>query len=218
VLAGRGEFGTVRVGYIYSAVFETLPRLVAAMNRSHPGVTVDVRDGWTPELDTALLAGGHDLVLSRDIPQRPEYRRETLRCEHVVVVVDEAHPLARRGRAALREFAGQRFCHPPRRLAPDRFEFMAAALERTGEIFEYWESPIHGLGHLDLQDRHSFALVAGSATGQVPVGTATVAITDDLPSLNLQMVWKRDNTSPTLKILIDTAREIARRNGWNTPV
>ena len=39
VLASRGEYGTIRVGYIYSAVFETLPQLVAAMSRSHPGVT-----------------------------------------------------------------------------------------------------------------------------------------------------------------------------------
>jgi len=39
LLASRGEYGTIRVGYIYSAVFETLPQLVAAMSRSHPGVT-----------------------------------------------------------------------------------------------------------------------------------------------------------------------------------
>src|SRR6516225_4211405 len=87
VLASRGEYGTIRVGYIYSAVFETLPQLVAAMNRTHPGVTIEVRDGWTPDLDAALLAGTCDLVLSRDMPRRPEYQRETLRCEHLVAVV-----------------------------------------------------------------------------------------------------------------------------------
>ncbi|MCO6006228.1 LysR family transcriptional regulator [Actinoallomurus purpureus] len=218
VLAGRGELGTVRVGYIFSAVFETLPRLVAAMGESHPGVTVDVRDGWTPELDAALLADGHDLVLSRDIPQRPEYRRETLRCERIVAVVDEGHALVRRGRVGLREFAGQRFCHPARRLAPDRYDFMAKALERTGETFEYWESPIHGLSHLDLQDRRSFALVAASVVGRVPVGTVTIALTDDVPPLELQMVWKRSNASAALRLLIDTARDVARREGWNDPV
>jgi DNA-binding transcriptional LysR family regulator len=93
VLASRGEYGTIRVGYIYSAVFDTLPELVAAMSKSHPGVTVDVRDGWTPELDAALLAGAYDLVLSRDMPRRPEYRRELLRCEGLVAVVGEGHPL-----------------------------------------------------------------------------------------------------------------------------
>jgi DNA-binding transcriptional LysR family regulator len=213
-LAGRGELGTVRVGYIYSAVFGTLPRLVAAMRESHPGVTVEVRDGWSPELDAALLADGYDLVLSRDIPQRPEYRRETLRYERLVAVVDQGHPLVGRDRVSLREFAGQRFCHPARRLAPDRYDFMAAALERTGEDFEYWESPIHGLGHLDLRDRRSFALVSGSVVGQVPVGTATIALADDLPHLELHMVWKRSNASAALRILLDTARKVARHEGW----
>ena len=217
MLASRGEYGTIRVGYIYSAVFETLPLLVAAMGKSYPGVTVNVRDGWTPELDAALLADTYDLVLSRDMPQRPEYRRETLRCERLIAVVDEGHPLVACGRAKLRDFAGQRFCQPPRRLAPDRYDLMTTALEQTGETFEYWESPIHGLGHLDLSDRRSFALVVASAVGQVPVKTATIAITDDLPPLELQMVWKRGNTSATLKILIDTARRVAQREGWNDP-
>lgn len=218
VLAGRGELGTVRVGYVFSAVFETLPRLVAAMHESHPEVTVDVRDGWTPELDAALLADGYDLVLSRDIPRRPEYRREGLRDERVVAVVDEGHPLAGGGPVGLRDFAGQRFCHPPRRLAPDRYDFMVTALERTGEAFEYRENPIHGLGHLDLHDRRSFALVAASAVGRVPVGCTTLALTDALPPLALEMVWKRGNTSTALGFLLDTARGVARREHWRDPV
>jgi hypothetical protein len=94
---------------------------------------------------------------------------------------------------------------------------MTTALDRTGETFEYWESPIHGLGHLDLSDRRSFALVVASVVGQVPVGTATVAITDRLPELELQMVWKRDNISPILEIFIDTARDVAHHEGWNDP-
>jgi DNA-binding transcriptional LysR family regulator len=161
------------------------------------------------------MAGTCDLVLSRDMPRRPEYQRERLRRERLVAVVGEDHPLARPGRAALRDFAGQRFCHPPRRLAPGRFEFMTAVLEQTGETFEYWESPIHGLGHLDLSDRRSFALVVASVVGQIPVGTTTVDIVDDLPDLELQMVWKRDNSSAILELLVETARGLAHDEGWN---
>lgn len=214
VLTARGELGAVRVGYIYSAVFDTVPRIAAAMTTAHPGVTVDVREGWTPELDAALLAGEYDLVLSRDIPARAEYRREALRSERLVVVVHEAHPLAGRGPVALREFAGQRFCHPPRRLAPDRHAFMTQALALTGESFEYHESPVHGLGHLDLHDRRSFALVAASAAGRVPVGTTTVALTDPLPALELQMVWRGDNDSAALGVLLATLRELSRAERW----
>jgi DNA-binding transcriptional LysR family regulator len=217
VLAGHGELGTVRVGYVYSAVFETLPLLVAAMVERHPRVTVDVLEGWTPQLDAALQADDCDVVLSRDMPHRPEYQREPLRREGLVAVVDERHPLALRGTAALREFAGQRFCHPPRRLAPDRYDLMAGVLARTGEGFEFWENPIHGLAHLNLRDRRSFALVSASVVGRVPVGTATVVLTDDLPVLELQLVWRRENTSTTLTTLLTAARELAFREGWVEP-
>lgn len=217
MLAGRGELGTVRVGYIHSAVFDTVPRVVAAMAEHHPGVTVDVRENWTPDLDTALLAGEYDLVLSRDMPPRPEYQRETLRPEGLVAVVGESHPLAGRETAALREFAGQRFCHPHHNLAPGRHAYMISALRQSGETFEYRESPVHGLSHLDLADGHSFALVPDSAVGRVPVGTATIAITDDLPCLTLEMVWRRDTVSAALGVLVSTARELARREGWYVP-
>jgi hypothetical protein len=63
-------------------------------------------------------------------------------------------------------------------------------------------------------DRRSFALVVASVAGQVPLGTATVAITDDLPALELQMVWKRDHTPAIVEIFIDTARGVARNKGW----
>jgi hypothetical protein len=53
-----------------------------------------------------------------------------------------------------------------------------------------------------------------SVVGQGPVGTTTVAISDDLPTLELQMVWKRDNTSAVLEILVETARGVADDEGW----
>jgi hypothetical protein len=53
-----------------------------------------------------------------------------------------------------------------------------------------------------------------SATGQVPLGTATIAITDDLPALELQMVWKRENTPAIVEIFTDIARGVARDKGW----
>jgi hypothetical protein len=56
-----------------------------------------------------------------------------------------------------------------------------------------------------------------SVVGQVPVGTASIAITDGLPALELQMVWKRDNTPATREIFIDTARAVAHCEGWNNP-
>ena len=115
---------------------------------------------------------------------------------------------------ALREFAGQRFCHPQHHLAPGRHAYMISALRQSGETLEYRESPVHGLSHLDLADGHSFALVPDSAVGRVPIGTATIAITDDLPRLTLEMVWRRDAVSAALGVLVSTARELARREGW----
>jgi DNA-binding transcriptional LysR family regulator len=73
--AGRGEFGSVRLGFVTSAAYGAVPRLVDAVRERHPGLTVDQVEGWSVELVEGLLAKRFDLLLSRSVPQRPELDR-----------------------------------------------------------------------------------------------------------------------------------------------
>jgi len=72
-LAGLpAEAGTVRLGWYPSAGAVLVPRAVAELRRTHPGVTVVTREGTTPVLVRALRAGTVDLaVLGSAPPFRP---------------------------------------------------------------------------------------------------------------------------------------------------
>ncbi|MGI5466244.1 LysR family transcriptional regulator [Streptomyces sp. CA-132043] len=116
---GHGELGCVRLGYVLSAAYDTLPHLLAAVREQHPGLTVEAREGWSPDLDTALAAGELDVVLAHTLPTHPAYARQPLRREPLAALVGVRHPFAGRTSARLRDFAGQTFrfysptTHPP---------------------------------------------------------------------------------------------------------
>jgi len=68
-LAGLpAEAGTVRLGWFTSAGASLLPRALAALRRTHPGITVITREGSTPTLVRALRAGTVDLALLASAP------------------------------------------------------------------------------------------------------------------------------------------------------
>jgi DNA-binding transcriptional LysR family regulator len=207
--AGRGETGVVRVGYVPSAAHETLPSLLAAMADERPGVQVDVREAWSAELDLALREERVDVVLARGLPERDVYARETLRSEPLMVVLGERHPLAGQGAIRLRELRGRTFCFFPRHVAPDSYDAVLAALRHTGEAFDVWENPVPQARHDRLRTGEDFTVVPRSLGGQPPAGTVSRPILDDLPTVDLELVWRPGSLSPSAGALIAVARRLA---------
>lgn len=207
--AGRGETGLVRLGYAPSAAHETLSRLLAAMTAERPGVQVDVREAWSAELDQALRDERADVVLARGVPRREEYARETLRAEPLMVVIGERHPLAGRRAVGLRDLRGRTFCFYPRHLAPDAYDAVVTALGHTGEVFERWEDPVPGARHDRLRESEDFTLVPRSLGARPPAGTVSLTVTDDLPPVELELVWRRESLPPSGRALVEVARRLA---------
>ncbi|GLZ11653.1 transcriptional regulator, LysR family protein [Actinomadura sp. NBRC 104425] len=216
VLAGRGELGTARVGYVLSAAYDTLPRLIAAARDRHPALRVQAREGWSPDLDAALSDGEVDLVLSHTVPDRPGYARQPLRREAFWALVDARHPFAGRTGVALRDFAGQTFYFYSPHLAPAHYALLRAALDQTGEAFAWREDPIPGLRHPRLDDRASFTLVPASmARALASADIAAVPLTDPgLPTFDLDIVWRRDHLPPAAALLLATASVLTRNAHW----
>lgn len=211
--AGRGETGLVRLGYVPSAAHETLPRLLEAMSAERPGVRVDVREAWSADLDHALREERLDVVLARGVPEREEYAGRTLLSEPLVVVVGERHPLAARGTVRLSELRGGRFCFFPRHLSPDSHDAVTAALGHTGESFPRWEDPVPSARHERLREGRDFTLVPRSLGEHPPAGTVSLAVLDDLPPVELRLVWRRDALSPSARALVEVARGISAPQG-----
>lgn len=114
------ERGTVRLGWFASAGTGVVPRVLATLRATHPGITVLTREGSTPALVRALRAGTIDLALLAAVPpfrppdtETPALLVETLTDRSLRVAVPRSHPLARGEFIDVADLHGQRWIAGP---------------------------------------------------------------------------------------------------------
>lgn len=116
-LAGLpAQAGTVRLGWSASAGASLVPGALAALRRTHPGITVTTREGSTPALARALRAGRLDLALLGSAPpfrppdtESPPLEVRTLAERALRLAAPAAHPLAGGDSVDLADLRGQRW-------------------------------------------------------------------------------------------------------------
>jgi DNA-binding transcriptional LysR family regulator len=175
-----------------------------------------VREGWSPELERALREQRLDLVLSHSIPPSGDLAASTLRREPLVAVVHARHPLAGRSAVALRELRDETFCFLPRALAPGYYDQVVSALHALGEDFVVWEHPVPGLRLPPLRDDGTgFSLVTASAGERLGHDMVSLAVLDDLPAIDVQIVRRAAEDAPCVHRVLAVARDLAR--SWAPP-
>ncbi len=106
---GRGEEGTLTVGFSGSVMFTNLPRAIQAYRRRYPKVELRLRELVTASQLTALLDRTIDLAFMRDGDPTEGIEIGTLLQERFIAVVPESHPLATKRDLRMRDLAHERF-------------------------------------------------------------------------------------------------------------
>jgi DNA-binding transcriptional LysR family regulator len=103
---GRGEVGSLRVGFIGSSMLTPLPALLGRYRRKHPKADLQLREAMSSQLMQAILDGTIDVAFLRDGGSLPGLESESLFSEPFVAVLPANHSLAQRksiSAAALRD-------------------------------------------------------------------------------------------------------------------
>src|SRR5215470_686791 len=94
---GRGEVGTLTVGYIPTFMLTVFPQLLNTYRRQFPQVELRLREFYTSGLLRSLREGTTDIGFTRDAGTDEEgLHTELLLPEPYVAVVPAQHPLARK--------------------------------------------------------------------------------------------------------------------------
>ncbi|MEV5611233.1 LysR family transcriptional regulator [Streptomyces sp. NPDC052225] len=114
------QTGTVRLGWMPSAGAVLLPRTLAALRASDPGLEVVTREGGTPALVRALRAGSLDLALLASAPpfrapdaESPPLVLRTLVERPLLLALPTGHPLAHGAYVDVADLRGQRWIAAP---------------------------------------------------------------------------------------------------------
>jgi DNA-binding transcriptional LysR family regulator len=129
---GRGEEGTLTVGFSGSVMFTDLPAAIESYRRRYPKVELRLRELGTAAQIAALLDGTIDLAFLRDGDPTEGIQSTTLLEERFVAVLPQAHVLARKRSLRVRDLGKDPFIFYARRMGPLAFDRTIACCERNG--------------------------------------------------------------------------------------
>jgi DNA-binding transcriptional LysR family regulator len=107
--AHHGELGVLRIGFVQSATFEALPRLLSAFRAAHPDVTVEVTAMTTLDQLDAFADGRIDAGLLRPPVDQPALATRTVSRDRLVAALPAGHRLAARRQLSLVDLADEPF-------------------------------------------------------------------------------------------------------------
>lgn len=105
------EHGTIRFGFPLTMGAGEVPDLLAAFNRAHPGIRLDLKQAHGAELVADLQRGTLDLAII--IPPPPEVSHEVLARQTIIAALPDVHPLAGVRSITLDRLADEEFIATP---------------------------------------------------------------------------------------------------------
>ncbi|HEX4170637.1 MAG TPA: LysR substrate-binding domain-containing protein [Bryobacteraceae bacterium] len=129
---GRGEEGTLTVGFSGSVMFTDLPLAIESYRRHYPKVELRLREMVTSAQLAALLDGTIDLAFLRDGDPTKGVQLGTLFKERYVVVLPAVHALTRKRKLRIRDLREEPFVFFARRMGPLAFDRTIACCQNDG--------------------------------------------------------------------------------------
>lgn len=106
----KGVGGRLRIGFVGSATYLLLPRVLPLFRERYPNVVLDLREGTTTQILRDVESGLLDIGLVRyPVVETTPVEITPVEWDRLVVALPADHPLSRRRRLALSELANESF-------------------------------------------------------------------------------------------------------------
>jgi DNA-binding transcriptional LysR family regulator len=190
-----GELGMLRIGYSWTARFETLPALGRALMDDRPDVELVGEEMRTYLMPAALRMGTIDVALALYPDVVGELSYQTIRRERIVAVVSSRHPLADKQTLRLEELADDLVLFP-RYLAPRLHDFYLGLCRRSGFEPQEAEESTRTRWTIGAWNPPTAVVLPASVHTDLPEGTVAIALSDPADRIENQLVWRADDQNP----------------------
>ena len=132
----HGQAGTLRVGFVDSAAYEVMPRVLSEYRLRWPRVDYELHTMSSDEQVQALGSGQIDLGIGRAAADPQHVEATLVMHERMLVAVGAAHRLAARPQASLSDLAGEPIIGFDRRASPSLHAVLAGMLGAEGVTYD----------------------------------------------------------------------------------
>ncbi len=200
--AGRGEIGSIRVGFTASAAFSpSVPRVFRDFRRAYPGVEMTLEENNSARLLHALMDEQLDAVFLRQGAANSDaIKLHRLKSEPMLIVLPAGHPAARHETVALETLRDDALILTPRQVGPTHFDIVVAACRAAGfEPVMGQSAPQLGSVINFVAAELGFSLVP-AAMAQLQVnGVVYRKVAGDIPMAHLALAYRSNDISTVLR-------------------
>ena len=208
---GRGEAGTISIGFVSSAVCGILPDLLRLFRESVPAAQVELQELEPAEQLESIGLHRLDLGIMHATLHEAQFGSVVVSSDPLIAAIPEKHPAARHQHVALRELADDTFFIPKRHSHSGYHEIVLSACKSAGVV------PARIQPTRLLQT--AVTLVAGGlGVTLVPQsfeqnfcikGVVYRPLTGTAPVARLIAVWHKENRSPLIARIKNDLRKLA---------
>ena len=211
---GRGEIGTLTVGFIGSAMLTVLPTLIGNYRKLFTKVDLRLRELTTSSLVDAIRQGIVDLGFLRDAGPTEGLMVEKVLEERFVVALAKRHPLASQQKISLIELKGEPLILFARELGPLAWDKTIALCETSGIRPTIVQDAPEWLTVLRLVSSGLGFSIAPAcvATIQTP-GVVCRELTKCPISTDIELARRSDHLNPIMEAFLAEARKMFQGTG-----
>ncbi|MEW6125170.1 MAG: LysR substrate-binding domain-containing protein [Pseudomonadota bacterium] len=133
--ATTGEEGSLTIGFVGTAIYGVLPRLIPAYRAAFPRVELMLRESTSTEILSQIEKGTLNLGIVRaPLAQTTAAILEPIEKDHLVLAIPRSHALARRRKITLADLKDEAFVSYSSSTAPGLHTMVVFACQQAGFI------------------------------------------------------------------------------------
>lgn len=129
---GRGEVGSLHIGFVGSAMLTILPAIFREYRAAYPGVQLHLHESFTAKVIEGMQNGTLDAGLLRDSDPAEGLSSSAIYSEPFVIVLPATHPRARQKNISPATLRGEPFVYYPRSAGSRAFEKPLSLFDEHG--------------------------------------------------------------------------------------
>ena len=197
---GRGEVGSLNVGFVGSGMLTMLPGILRAYREAYPRVELRLHESFTARVMEGLESGTLDAGILRDSDPLAGLQVTTIFSEPYVAVVPAHHRLARHRSISPSLLRDEPFVYPPRVAGVRAFEKPLTIFEAHGFRPQVAQEASHWLTILRLVGAGFGVTVAPACVRDIaPADVACLALRGAKPVSHLELAWRVGESRPIVE-------------------
>ena len=206
--AGRGEIGSLAMGFVSSASYSLLPELLQVFRMRFPDVELILHELTTEQQLQKLRNGGLDIGFLYLPSYDDSLSIISVTNEPLMAALPQSHPLTTSPQISLLSLAGEPFILPLRHLAVGFYDRIVSACQQAGFSPRVVQeaNTIQTIISL-VAGGIGISLVPASFQNLQRTGVIYKALQKPTPEVEMTIICRKNDPSPVLQAFLNVVRE-----------